>query len=210
MGTRPYVWSFRRCPFAIRARLAIDVAGVDVEYREIKLREKPAEMLAESPKGTVPVCTLPSGQVIDESLDIMRWALAQNDPDGWLARDDDEGISIERWVELGEAFKPHLDRYKYANRFPEDTHAATALACRTHLTKLDEQLRGTVHLVGMRFTLADAALFPFVRQFHFSNTGQLDEWNLDALKRWLELHLASERFARVMVKHEQWTPATPD
>ncbi|MFK8002477.1 MAG: glutathione S-transferase N-terminal domain-containing protein [Polyangiales bacterium] len=200
----PYVWTFRRCPFAIRARLALDVSGQDVEYREILLREKPAKMLEDSPKGTVPVCVLPSGEVIDESLDIMRWALSKSDPESWCGRNDEENAAIATWIALGDAFKPNLDRYKYANRHPEETREPTRRACLGQLKQLDDALAQTPWLCGDRATLADAALFPFVRQFHFSEVKQLAEWELDSLIRWLDTWLASERFERVMVKRALW------
>lgn len=200
----PYVWTFRRCPFAIRARLALDVSGQKVEYREILLREKPEQMLVDSPKGTVPICVLPSGEVIDESLDIMRWALSKNDPECWCGKDDAEDSAITAWLALGDAFKPNLDRYKYANRHPEETREPTRQACLVQLRQLDAALSKTPWLCGERATLADAALFPFVRQFHFSEVKQLAEWDLDSLIRWLETWLESERFERVMVKRTLW------
>lgn len=204
----PYVWTFRRCPFAIRARLALDVSGQEVEYREILLREKPAKMLEDSPKGTVPVCVLPSGEVIDESLDIMRWALAKNDPESWDGTSEEESSAIATWIALGDAFKPNLDRYKYANRHPEETRESTRQACLMQLTKLDDALAQRPWLCGERMTLADAALFPFVRQFHFSDVKQLEEWKLASLLRWLETWLGSERFERVMVKRALWADAS--
>jgi glutathione S-transferase len=112
MSELAVLYCFRRCPYAMRARMAIAVSGVEVEHREIMLRDKPAEMLAASPKGTVPVLVLPDGAVIDESLDIMRWALSQNDPDGWLGRIDDGLIA-----ENDGPFKAALDRYKYPHRY---------------------------------------------------------------------------------------------
>ena len=204
----PYVWTFRRCPFAIRARLALDVSGQEVEYREILLREKPAQMLQDSPKGTVPVCVLPGGEVIDESLDIMRWALSQSDPERWRGENEAERSAIAGWIALGDAFKPNLDRYKYANRHPEEMQETTRQACLAQLQRLDESLAQTPWLCGARLTLADAALFPFVRQFHFCDVKQLAAWGLDSLVRWLDAWLASERFERVMVKRELWGDAS--
>ena len=200
----PYLWTFRRCPFAIRARLALDVSEVEVEYREILLREKPAQMLADSPKGTVPVCVLPGDVVIDESIDIMRWALGENDPEKWRGENAEENAAIEAWIARGDAFKPGLDRYKYANRHPEETREATRQTCLAQLRELDDALSKTPWLCGDRFTLADAALFPFVRQFHFCDVKQLGAWGLSSLVKWLETLLASERFERVMVKRSLW------
>ena len=117
---KPLLYSFRRCPFAIRARLAISVSGVEVETQEISLRAKPKEMLACSPKGTVPVLKFSDGRVIEQSLDIMHWALAQNDPQHWL--DDDVAINAKMQLLIqrnDEWFKPRLDLYKYAVRYPQ-------------------------------------------------------------------------------------------
>jgi glutathione S-transferase len=208
----PYVWTFRRCPFAIRARLALDVSGQEVEYREILLREKPAQMLEDSPKGTVPICVLQDQVqdrvVIDESIDIMRWALAHNDPERWCGGSEVESSAIDSWVALGEAFKPNLDLYKYANRHPDESHEPTRRACLAQLQELNTALAKTPWLCGERLTLADAALFPFVRQFHFCDVKQLEEWKLDSLAEWLETWLASERFERVMEKRELWRMGT--
>ncbi len=114
----PVLYTFRRCPYAMRARWAIEVAGVAVDMREIALRDKPAPMLAASPKGTVPVLVLRSGEVIDESLNIMRWALAQRDPEGWLTPERGTLDDMLAWIDACEAdFKPHLDRSKYALRY---------------------------------------------------------------------------------------------
>lgn len=204
----PYVWTFRRCPFAIRARLALDVSAQNVEYREILLREKPEQMLLDSPKGTVPVCVLPDGEVIDESLDIMRWALAKNDPESWVGKNTEESAAIESWVALGDTFKPALDRYKYANRHPDEEREPTRQACLAQLRQLDTALAKTPWLCGQRLTLADAALFPFVRQFHFCDVNQLKTWQLGSLVAWLDAWLASERFERVMTKRELWASSS--
>ena len=132
--TLPVLYSFRRCPYAIRARMALRYAGVPVDIVEVALRQKPAELLAASPKGTVPVLVTPDGAVIDQSLDIMQWALRQSDPDGWLGAGS--AGEADRWIALNDGvFKPLLDRYKYAARHPELTtaehrsHALDAMIC---------------------------------------------------------------------------------
>lgn len=194
----PILYSFRRCPYAIRARLALTVSETAVEHREVKLRDKPAEMLAASPKGTVPVLVLPDGQVIDESLDIMRWALARNDPEDWLAGDDPALIAANDG-----AFKHHLDRYKYPERYPADgvDHRAAALAM---LLGLEARLGEHAYLTGARFGLADAAILPFVRQFAAVDRDWFAAQELARVQGWLEAFLGSALFVRVMVVREPW------
>lgn len=188
----------------MRARMALDAAGVDVEYREILLKDKPPLMLEHSAKGTVPVLVLPDGVVIDESLDVMRWALAQNDPERWLGQDDDEKADIQRWLDANDAFKSHLDRYKYETRYDNVDHTAETVACRAHMEALNQQLQGGATLVGGRVTVADIALFPFVRQFHNVDKSLLASWGCDRVQAWLEGFVESERFTRVMVKRSRW------
>lgn len=196
--TDPILYSFRRCPYAIRARLALAVSETAVEHREVKLRHKPAEMLAASPKGTVPVLVLPDGTVIDESLDIMRWALAGNDPENWLAGDDPALIAANDG-----AFKHHLDRYKYPERYAADAvdHRAAALAI---LQGLEARPGEHAYLTGARFGLADAAILPFVRQFAAVDRDWFAAQDLARVQGWLEALLGSALFARVMVVREPW------
>ena len=160
MTQAPILYSFRRCPYAMRARMALWAAGVTVELREVKLAAKPPALIAASPKGTVPVLVLADGTVIDESLDIMRWALGQNDPEGWLAGDDRALIAANDGP-----FKHHLDRAKYPGRYEEEglsDHRAAALAL---LAPLELRLQAAPWLCGESRTLTDIALFPFIRQF---------------------------------------------
>jgi len=196
--TDPILYSFRRCPYAIRARLALAVSETAVEHREVKLRDKPVEMLAASPKGTVPVLVLPDGRVIDESLDIMRWALAGNDPEDWLAGDDPALIAMNDG-----AFKHHLDRYKYPDRYPADgvDHRAAALAI---LHGLEARLGEHPYLSGARFGLTDAAVLPFVRQFAAVDRDWFVAQDLARVQQWLEAFVGSALFARVMVVREVW------
>ncbi len=196
--TDPILYSFRRCPYAIRARLALAVSGIAVEHREVKLRDKPAEMLAASPKGTVPVLVLPDGAVIEESIDIMRWALARNDPEAWLAGDDAELIAASDG-----AFKGHLDRYKYPERFAADgvDHRAAGLAM---LEGLEARLGERAYLSGARFGLADAAILPFVRQFAAVDRDWFAGQDLARVQTWLAAFVGSELFEGVMVAREVW------
>ena len=202
----PVLYSFRRCPYAIRARLALAVSGVGYELREVSLKSKPAGMLAASPKGTVPVLVLPDGKVIDESLDIMRWALAQNDPDGWLNHPIDD---IQALIAHNDGeFKQALDRYKYPNRYPlesdGDTHAfalAQRLKAARWLTCVEPRL-SQGWLLGSQPSLADMATLPFVRQFAQTDTAWFAAQPWPQLQVWLARFEASALFEAVMAKQE--------
>lgn len=202
--TRPVLYTFRRCPYAIRARLALAVAGVEVEPREVDLRDKPAELRAASPKATVPVLQLPDGRVIDESLAIMRWALGRHDPQGWLAAApaDAQDALVRR---NDEVFKPLLDGYKYFERHPSRSREAwREAAVESHLGPLDGQLAGHAQVFGARPSLADAALLPFVRQFAMADPAWFAAAPLPSLRGWLERWLAAPLFAAVMARHPPW------
>ncbi|MFL0356172.1 glutathione S-transferase [Erythrobacter sp. GH1-10] len=194
------LYSFRRCPYAMRARMALWVTGILVELREVKLSNKPPELIEASPKATVPVLVLPDGTVIDESIAIMRWALGQNDPEGWLAGDDKALITRNDGP-----FKHHLDRYKYPNRYEEEQddtdHRARGLLI---LQDLDERLAAHKQLCGDTRTLADIALFPFIRQFANTDRGWFDSKPIPHLQFWLEGHLSSDLFKAVMPKFDPW------
>ena len=198
----PILYSFRRCPYAMRARLALAKAGQAVELREVLLRDKPVGMLAKSPKGTVPVLVLPNGAVIDESLAIMRWALQRNDPDAWLDVDGAALIAANDG-----AFKQALDRYKYPNRYDDvDPAAQRDIACQ-FISQLDQALQ--THgdaLVAARPTLADYAIFPFVRQFAAVDRDWWAAAPYAAVRHWLRAHLDSTLFARIMRKRKPWAP----
>lgn len=205
----PVLYSFRRCPYAIRARMTLRYAGVPVAIHEVALRDKPAALLAASPKGTVPVLVTPHGEVIDQSLDIMHWALRQSDPDGWLSAAPDEA---RRWIALNDdTFKPLLDCYKYAGRHPDLSpaeHRHRALAAM--IEPMDAQLQQTTWLLGPHLSLADAALFPFVRQFAGVDKSGFDALPLPALQNWLCVWLASPLFNGVMEKAPARMPTHPD
>ncbi|MGH6615718.1 glutathione S-transferase [Sphingomonas sp.] len=188
----PTLYSFRRCPYAMRARMALLVSGVAFALHEVSLRDKPAAMLAASPKGTVPVLVLPDGRVIDESLDIMRHALAHNDPEHWLAGDDAALIAANDGP-----FKHHLDRYKYPDRHHSDPieHRAAGLAL---LADLDTRLAGAANLCGEHRTLTDIALMPFVRQFAAVDRDWFDAQPVPGVRRWLDAHIASSLFVSAM------------
>ena len=203
----PIFWSFRRCPYAMRARLAIAASGQKVELREILLRDKPAAFLATSPKGTVPVLKLEDGQVIDESRDIMFWALGQNDPENWLAvwrhNPDSATAFLDR---LDGAFKHDLDRYKYASRYDRDAGSTHRDSGARFLAGLDQDLQKTGALSGAQLGLLDFASLPFVRQFRIADPDWFDNQPWPHLYAWLGGFLDSASFQRVMQKYPQWSP----
>lgn len=162
----PILYSFRRCPYAMRARMALIASGISIEIREVELRNKPKAMLTASPKGSVPVLVLPDGSVIDESWDIMLWALRQNDPQNWLGGHENTLPAAQRLLEENDTvFKCNLDCYKYPERFPEHPQDFYRAQGAVFLQKLEAHLRATPYLLGNTLSIADAALLPFVRQF---------------------------------------------
>lgn len=199
----PVLYSFRRCPYAMRARMALSVSGAQYEHREVVLRDKPPQMLEVSPKGTVPVLVTEDGAVLEESLDIMRWALGQSDPEGWLDRDDADLLAANDGP-----FKHHLDRYKYSTRYDDvdpEEHGVEALK---HLRVLEERLSASPYLCGETRGFADIAIFPFVRQFANADREWFDAQDLPHLSKWLEGLVNSELFTGVMAKHDQWKAAS--
>ena len=198
----PVLYSFRRCPYAIRARLALAVAETGVELREIKLAAKPQAFVDASPSATVPALVTSDG-VIDESLDIMVWALKQNDPEDWLAMPD-EGWA---WIARNDGpFKQALDRTKYGTRYPDSDPAQEREKASQFLRDLDAQLEDW--LFG-RPTLVDFAILPFVRQFAFIDKGWFDAQPWPDLHAWLDRFLASDRFLAVMAKYPVWQEGDP-
>lgn len=181
------LYSFRRCPYAMRARMALRYSGVAVQIVEVSLKAKPADMLALSSKGTVPVLSI-DGQVIDESLEIMRWALAQNDPQDWLLKDDPVGQQHIAGLidENDQVFKVHLNRYKYAERYPEQPMAFYRAQGEAFLRKLDELLEGRDYLLATHLSLADVALMPFVRQFAHVDREWFGQTPYVRLQAWLQ------------------------
>ena len=159
MASEAVLYSFRRCPYAIRARLALAISETPGALREVHLARKPAAMLAASTKATVPVLVLADGTVIDESIMIMRWALARSDPEVWLERDDADLIARNDGP-----FKSDLDRYKYPDRHQSDASAHRERGLE-FLRMLDARLSNSPQLCGAKRGLADAAIMPFVRQF---------------------------------------------
>jgi glutathione S-transferase len=199
----PILYSYRRCPYAMRARMALSYAGIPVETREISLKDKPAHMLQVSAKGTVPVLVLTNGQVIDQSLEIMQWALQQRDADGWLRADPQHAALL--MAENDGSFKQNLDRYKYAVRFPEHAAEDYRQQGELFLDKLEQQLQQTSFLLSNKISLADIAIFPFIRQFSAVDADWFESSDYIKLKSWLQCMVESDLFQGVMVKYPTYT-----
>ena len=197
------LYSFRRCPYAMRARLGVLFAGLQVELREVTLKNKPAQMLAISPKGTVPVLRLADGAVIDESRDIMVWALEQQDPQGLLDATvlDQANALIEQ---NDNAFKYWLDRYKYADRHVEMTQAEYRQRGEGFLQVLESLLESRAYLLGDAPTIADIGVMPFVRQFAHVDRDVFSQLPYPNLQRWLQGWLAHPLFLQTMIKLPVW------
>ena len=195
---KPRLYTYRRCPYAIRSRLALHQANIDYESIEISLKDKSSELLALSPKGTVPVLVDVNGEVIEESLEIMLWALNQNDPACWLL--NDKNISCKLIDENDLNFKKNLDRYKYADRFPEHSKKYYRSQCEIFLNLLNDKLQSNLYLMAERISLADVAIFPFIRQFSLVD----EDWFLNSkyqeLKKWLHNLINTQMFQEVMRK----------
>jgi len=184
----------------MRARMALHYAGIEVEIREISLKEKPAHMLQMSPKGTVPVLVLPDGTVIDQSLAIMNWALKHCDADGWLAFDS---LQMQQLItENDTGFKQSLDKYKYAIRFPERSAQHYRSEAEVFLGILELRLAQAAFLFGDKISLADIAIFPFIRQFAAVDSDWFESTQYSGLKSWLRYFAESELLQSVMQKHQ--------
>ncbi len=194
----PILYSYRRCPYAMRARMAIKYANISVDIRDIALKEKPAEMLIASPKSTVPVLVLQDGQVLEQSLDIMYWALQQRDIDGWLTAD--KPLTQRLIAENDGSFKQALDKYKYAIRFPEQSVEFYRAQAEVFLQKLERLLAKSVFLLGDKVSLADIALFPFIRQFSGVDPVWFEAAAYLKLKAWLKQLVDSDLFVDIMQK----------
>jgi len=226
----PILYSFRRCPYAIRARMALAYAEITYELREVSLKNKPREMLEISPKGTTPVMQIFSEarglsplfnrggetsaqdfMVLEESLDIMRWALQQNDPLHWgNLSDEDLAIADQLITTNDREFKQALDRYKYANRFPERSPEFYRQQAEEFLEVLEQRLRENSQfingqfLMGDRQTFVDVAIFPFVRQFAYVDIEWFNSSSYLNLQRWLKWHESSALFELAMQKFPLW------
>lgn len=206
MLDRPILYSFRRCPYAIRARLAIAASGQTVELREIVLRDKAEAFLQTSPSATVP-CLKLGDEVIDESLDIMVWALKRSDPEGWLMPERETPEAALELIGVCDGpFKRHLDRYKYDTRYADADRDGERAGASTFLKALEARLEASPWLFGTRACLADFAILPFVRQFANTDRDWFDRQDWPALKAWLGAFETSSRFQSVMHKWPKWQP----
>lgn len=201
------LYSFRRCPYAMRARLAIIYSGVSVELREVVLKDKPTSLLAYSEKATVPVLVTAEKYVIDESRDIMNWALKQADPNDWLCKDNPQlQTQIMQLIDENDGeFKTYLDKYKYADRYPEYTEVEHREHALQFINQLELLLNLHQNLIQDEVCLADMAIFPFVRQFSMVEPDWFKEAPLPKLRAWLQRHLDSPLFHTAMTKYPQWS-----
>ena len=204
----PVLYSFRRCPYAMRARLALSVSQQSCLLREVELKDRPQELLAVSSKGTVPVLVFPNGQVIDESFAIMKWALQKRDPEQWLPTTEQEQRVHALVQQCDTEFKFHLDRYKYANRYKDVDPIEHRAAASAFLSQLNKILISQAYLSGPKLGLADMALAPFVRQFAFTDQHWFRQQDWSRLTAWLDNFLESKRFASVMHKYSPWQKAS--
>ena len=199
--TYPVLYTFRRCPYAIRARMALSHSKIKVELKEILLNNRPSELIAVSPKGTVPVLCINNITVIDESLDIMKWALKQNDPNSWISYN--KRMQFDIIEENDNEFKYWLDRYKYFDRFPKNNRDYYRAKCSEYLKKLNKLLEYNQYLLTNKLLFVDVAIFPFIRQC--ANVDQY--WfkvTYTKLDNWLNNIIESKLFVSVMDKYLEY------
>ena len=203
----PILYSFRRCPYAMRARLALAAGQIHVELREIVFRNKPAEMLEASPKGTVPVLILPDGVILEESLDIIKWSL-RTSPAGKLLKPENATIqtAIQLIEQMDRDFKPHLDHYKYPNRFDGIDPMQARSKAAAFMKALNEMLSHHAYLYGPHRCVADIGIAPFVRQFAHVNQTWFYDQDWKPLIQWLDAFKGSDNFKQIMVKYPAWKP----
>lgn len=207
MSGYPILYSFRRCPYAMRARMALYVSGQVCELREVVLRDKPAEMIELSPKATMPVLQLASGEVLEQSLDIMLWALRKCDPEHWFAPEDGSLDDMLALIEETDGdFKENLDRYKYAPRYEGADPEFHRCEAETFLNVLEGRLVDQAYLFGSKPALADYAIAPFIRQFANTDRIWFDAAPYPHLQKWLETFLTRAPFTAVMTKYPAWRP----
>ncbi|MCH2322690.1 MAG: glutathione S-transferase [Hyphomicrobiales bacterium] len=199
----PILYSFRRCPYAMRARMAIHISGQRCELREVLLRDKPPSMLEYSAKGTVPVLILQDGKVIDESLDVIDWALNLNDPDDWQRSKDKEKTKELIKINDGE-FKYHLDRYKYSKRYDNEDPEFHRKKCLKFIESINNELNNSEYIFDDNISYADIVLLPFIRQFRIADIEWFDSLPYDNLKKWLSSFLGSSLLNSIMKKYDLW------
>lgn len=197
---RPILYTFRRCPYAMRARMAIYAADIEVDHIEVALKNKPQSLLDYSPKGTVPVVVTANGEVIDESRDIMLWALLQSDPNNWLLHNDQtQQLQMKQLIDSCDSeFKPLLDRYKYFDRYPEQTQQEYRQQTEFFLRTLEERLSKHAFLMDANMRFADVAIFPFIRQFAGVDNSWFAHSPYKNLQHWLEICINADLFKAIM------------
>ena len=201
----PILYSFRRCPYCMRAHIGLNYSSASIELREVFLKEMPEELLKVSPNKTVPVLILSDDIAMDESWDILKWALRKNDPDNWLGDGEQYLADAEMLVETNDfSFKTDLDHYKYADRNPEHSKEHYRAECEEFIEELEEMLSGHVYLLTDTLTVADIAVFPFVRQFSLVDKTWFDQSRYKNVKRWLDILINSELFQNAFLKHDAW------
>lgn len=204
----PVLYSFRRCPYAMRARLALYYSGIQLELREVDLNALPASLVELVPDNqTVPVLQLPDRRVLDESWDVLLWAVRENDPDQWLGENESHLLPAEQWIEMNDySFKTDLDHYKYADRYPDHPAEYYRSEAAEFIQELEDQLGETRYLLGDTLSIADIGILPFIRQFAFVDKVWFDQAPWPRVQAWLEAFLNSKLFADVMYKYPLWQP----
>ena len=211
INVMPILYSFRRCPYAMRARMAIRYSNIEVELREVKLSQKPGEMLALSEKGTVPVLVLENGTVLEESMDIIHWALSRDDKDNWklIAQSDQYQAAMALISENDTGFKNHLDQYKYADRYPDHPVDYYRNLGAPFMAKLNELLSRHLYLITGQISIADIAIFPFIRQFASVDKDWFKDSDYQYLVNWTQALIETELFQSAMEKQNPWNPLDP-
>jgi len=201
------LYSFRRCPYCMRAHMALKYSGLTIELREVSLKYYPEQAKKVSPKATVPVLQLTDGTVLDESWDIIKWALQQYDPENWLGDNDVHLRDAEMLIETNDfSFKEDLDHYKYADRFPEHNEEYYRRSCEEFIEELEVLLSENNYLLSKSLSLADIAVFPFVRQFSIVDKSWFDQAPYPKVQNWLKVLTNSTLFESVFLKHDVWKP----
>ena len=207
----PTLYSFRRCPYAMRARLAIRLCKIECIIREISLKAKNIEFLKVSPKGTVPVLVLPNGKVLEESLDIINWSLEQNDPNNLKVNDEVTKKINDKYIQLFDKdFKFHLDRYKYSSRYNISNSEIHRNKARNILTEINSMLEGKDYIGGQCMSLLDISILPFVRQYRTADINWFDNHlGLRNINNWVNIFLNTEILASIMTKYKVWEKEDP-
>ena len=201
----PILYSYRRCPYCIRAHMALKISGLEIELREVRLNDIPEAALKHSPQSTVPILVQADGTGMDESWDILKWAVHQNDPDNWLGTGSLFLSDAERLIEINDySFKTDLDHYKYADRYPEHSQQYYRQACEEYIEDLEGMLTGRHYLLGDRISIADIGVFPFIRQYSLVDKIWFDQSRYTGVQQWLDNLVSLKLFQQVFQKHDPW------